>query len=119
MAFEIEELFRITDENSDSGVSFIQGAGGITPTTEQDAADQGSVYHDRSGSGVYYKKTAGTGAGKWVMLLTAATDNREAGWTEILLDATAAVEKNTLVLTSKFEKQSGYIKHSGFIKGNA
>lgn len=70
MAFEIEELIRLTSENSDLGISILQGSGGITASTEQDAADQGSVYYDRAGSGTYYKKTSGTGVDKWIRVAT-------------------------------------------------
>lgn len=61
----IEKGLKITGENSDSGVSFLFGAG--VPGADagvQDAAEVGSIYMQTNGQ-LYQKKTAGAGADKW------------------------------------------------------
>lgn len=42
-----------------------------------------------------------------------------AGWTAVGLNIKYKVLPDRIAITSKFEKQSGFIRHSGFIKGNA
>jgi len=66
--FDIERGGKISDENGDGGISLLKGTG--VPggdAGDQDAADVGSKYFQQDSIGsTYTKKTAGSGADKWV-----------------------------------------------------
>ena len=42
-----------------------------------------------------------------------------AGWLDVNPESSAIVELTNIAVVSKFEKQTGHVKHRGFIKGNA
>ena len=63
--FEEEIGIKITDENSDSGISILQGSGVPTGTGKQDEAEIGSVYFRRGTTEMYRKKTDTASAGDW------------------------------------------------------
>lgn len=69
---ELEIGIKMTDENSDSGISILQGNGAAGGDAgDQDAAVVGSIYHQRDGNGDFYKKkTAGSGTDKWIRVAT-------------------------------------------------
>ena len=48
-----------------------------------------------------------------------AFEHKVAGWTEVLADTSVTTAKEKMSITTRFERQSGFIKHSGFIKGSA
>jgi len=52
-------------------------------------------------------------------LVAAIFGSQSPGWYNIILGREVNVESGDIKFAAKFEKQSGYIKHSGFIKGNA
>lgn len=65
--FETELGIKITDENSDAGISLLQGSAVPTGTGKQDEAEIGSLYIRRGTGELYQKKTDTTSAGDWVL----------------------------------------------------
>jgi len=56
--------------------------------------------------------------GKLTVKEAELSDNHS-GWSEVELTKEINNFKNRVSIVTKFEKQSGFIRHSGFIKGSA
>jgi len=65
--FTVEKGMRMLEENGDTGVDQLFGAGAPGTLAEHDDAAVGSIYQQTDGSGhIYRKKEAGAGTARWV-----------------------------------------------------
>ena len=78
--FKLEKGIHILSENANTGVMVLFGSGAPGGSGLPDDAEQGSLYM-RTDGGLYKKKTSGTGADKWELVLAPSiakwrTENR-------------------------------------------
>lgn len=66
--FRLEKGIHINGEDSDVGIHILKSSGIPAATTEEDAAERGSILFAEDGNGIFYKDTSGAGADKWVKI---------------------------------------------------